>query len=40
MLHPPKDCVECPLCNQHMIKTSQLERKNKQGELIKLAQET
>lgn len=35
--HPPKDCIECPLCIQPLIKTSEDERKAKETELIKLA---
>ena len=38
--HPPKDCVECPLCNQSLIKTSEEERKAKATEIIKMANET
>lgn len=35
--HPPIDCIECPLCNQPLIKTNEDERKAKESELIKLA---
>ena len=38
--HPPKDCVECPLCNQPMIKTSEDERKDMQTKILRQAQET
>jgi len=38
--HPPQDCIECPLCNQPLIKTSEDERKAKETALIKLANQT
>ena len=38
-LHPSSDCVQCPNCNNNMIKSTDVERKAKQAELYKEANE-
>lgn len=38
-LHPAANCIECPLCNQPMVKSTLEERKTKQKKILALANE-